>query len=52
MAKRKETNDIWSLSGGRYFLTQPSIEMEKLENAVYSVHIDEYGRFYLKKKQD
>ncbi len=52
MAKRKETNDIWSLSGGKYYLAQPSIEVEKLENAVYSVHQDEFGRFYLKKKQD
>jgi len=52
MAKRKETNDIWSLSGGRYYLTQPSVEMEKLENAVYSVHQDDLGRLFLKKKQD
>jgi len=43
--------DIWALTGNRYYLTQPSIELDKLENAVYSIHVDPMGQFFIKKKQ-
>jgi hypothetical protein len=52
MSKKKEGNDIWALVGKRHYLTEPSVEQEKLENAVYSLHIDGDGRFYLIKTQD
>jgi hypothetical protein len=49
MGKNKQ---IWSNEGGALYLTYPSDEMERLENAVYTVKVDEFGRFYLKKISD
>lgn len=39
---------IWADYGGQYYLSNPSIEHEQLENAVYTVKFDEMRReFYL-----
>lgn len=40
---------IWSEEDGRLFLTSPSKEYEKLDNAIYTVGLDDFGRFYLTK---
>jgi len=43
---------IWSDEGGPLYLTSPSKEYKKLDNAVYTVGIDGFGRFYLSKVSD
>lgn len=43
---------IWSITGGSHYLSYPSVEQEKLENAVYRVHVDAFGRFFLVKVAD
>jgi hypothetical protein len=43
---------IWSDEGGHLYLTSPSKEHKKLDNAVYTVGLDGFGRFYLAKVSD
>ena len=43
---------IWSDEGGYLYLTSPSKEHKKLDNAVYTVGLDGFGRFYLAKVSD
>ena len=43
---------MWSDEGGRLYLTSPSKEYKKLDNSVYTVGLDAFGRFYLSKVSD
>lgn len=43
---------IWAQRGQRLYLDVPSIEHDRLENGIYTVRLDDYGRFYLEKFKD
>jgi len=44
---------VWNDEGNRLYLSFPSKEFDKLDNgAIYTVNVDEFGRFYLTKKSD
>lgn len=47
-----EKKKIWSIMGGNYYLSYPATEIDELENAVYRVYRDEFGRFFLNKISD
>jgi len=47
-----EVKRVWNAEGNSLYLSYPSSEFEELENAVYTVGIDQYGRFYLSKVKD
>jgi len=47
-----DVKKVWNADGKKLYLTHPSQEFEKLENAIYTVGVDEYGRFYLVKHSD
>jgi hypothetical protein len=44
---------VWNDEGNRLYLSFPSKEFDKLDNgAIYTVNVDEFGRFYLTKKSE
>lgn len=45
-------NAVWIESEGTYYLTSLRNEHDKLDNAVYVLNQDEFGRFYLKKTEE
>lgn len=48
-----DVKKFWNDSDGRLYLSNPSQEFEMLEEgSIYSVGIDNYGRFFLIKKSD
>ena len=47
-----EVKKVWNSEGNRLFLGYPSQEFEVLENAIYNVGLDDYGRFFLVKNSD
>ena len=47
-----ETKRVWNAEGNRLYLSHPSTEFETLENAIYSVGIDQFDRFFLTKVND
>ena len=44
-----QKNQIWAQFGGRYYLEYPSIEHQRLDNAIYTVKVDKKGNFFLEK---
>lgn len=44
--------EIWSQEGSDLYLTQSSVEYDKLSNGVYQLDLDGFGRFYLTKIHD
>jgi hypothetical protein len=47
-----DVKKVWNAEGKKLYLAYPSQEFEKLENAIYTVGLDDYGRFYLVKNSD
>ena len=47
-----DVKKVWNAEGKRLYLSHPSQEFEKLDNAIYTVGIDDFGRFYLVKNSD
>jgi len=47
-----ETKKVWNAEGKNLYLSHPSEEFEELENAIYKVGIDGFGRFFLTKVND
>jgi DNA-directed RNA polymerase subunit F len=47
-----EVKKVWNAEGNRLYLGSPSQEFEKLENAIYKVGQDNFGRLYLAKSSD
>jgi len=47
-----DVKQVWSGSQAALYLDHPVVEYETLENAVYRVEIDAFGRFYLTKISD
>ena len=47
-----EVKKVWNAEGNRLYLGHPSQEFEKLENAIYKVDVDSFGRLYLFKNSD
>lgn len=47
-----EIKKVWNDEDNRLYLSFPSKEFGDLENAVYTVNIDDFGRFYLLKISD
>lgn len=47
-----DVKKVWNADGNRLFLSYPSQQIEKLENAIYTIGIDDYGRFFLVKNSD
>lgn len=45
-------NKIWSVQGDALYLDSPSREQMKLENSIYTIGVDQFGRFFLKKFAD
>lgn len=44
---------VWNDEGNRLYLSFPSKEFDNLDNgAIYTVNVDEFGRFYLTKKSE
>jgi len=47
-----EVKKVWSAEGKRLYISHPSEEFENLENAIYSVGLDQYERLFLSKVND
>ena len=47
-----DVKKVWNAEGKRLYLAHPSQEFENLETAIYTVGLDDYGRFYLVKNSD
>ena len=47
-----EVKKVWNEDSNRLYPAYPSREFDNLENAIYNVGIDEYGRFFLTKSSD
>jgi hypothetical protein len=47
-----EVKKVWNAEGNRLYLGSPSEEFDKLENAIYKVGQDNFGRLYLSKSSD
>jgi DNA-directed RNA polymerase subunit F len=47
-----EVKKVWNAEGNRLYLGYPSQEFEKLEDAIYNINVDDFGRFYLVKNSD
>ena len=47
-----DVKKVWNAEGKRLYLSHPSQEFEKLDNAIYTVGIDDFGRFFLVKNSD
>jgi len=47
-----EVKKVWNSEGSRLYLGYPSQEFDVLENAIYNVGIDDFGRFFLVKNSD
>jgi hypothetical protein len=47
-----DVKKVWNAEGKRLYLSHPSQEFEKLDDAIYTVGIDDFGRFYLVKNSD
>jgi len=47
-----DVKKVWNEEGNRLYSSYPSKEFDTLENAIYNVGQDEYGRFYLTKNSD
>lgn len=48
-----DVKKVWNDEGNRLYLSFPSKEFDHLDNgAIYTVNVDEFGRFYLTKKSE
>ena len=48
-----DVKKVWNDEGNRLYLSFPSKEFDNLDNgAIYTVNVDEFGRFYLTKKSE
>lgn len=48
-----EVKKVWNEDGNRLYLSFPSKEFDNLDNgAIYTVGVDDFGRFYLVKKSE
>lgn len=47
-----DVKKVWNAEGKRLYLSHPSQEFDELEKAIYTVGIDDFGRFFLVKNSD
>ena len=48
-----DVKKVWNDEGNKLYLSYPSKEFDNLDNgAIYTVSVDDFGRFYLVKKSD
>ena len=47
-----DVKKVWNSEGKKLYLTYPSQEFDELENAIYTVGVDDYGKFFLLKNSD
>lgn len=47
-----DVKKVWNDEGGRLYLSHPSREFPLLENAIYTIGVDQHGRFFLSKSSD
>lgn len=47
-----DVQKVWNDEDNRLYLSHPSKEFDELENAIYTIGVDAFGRFYLTKTSD
>ncbi len=47
-----DVQKVWNDEDNKLYLSHPSKEFDELENAIYTIGVDAFGRFYLTKTSD